>query len=136
MFLRVGLADMAIGLGAFFIAGAAAPLVMGETQPKAMAWVVVACTGSMLYLAAAPVLYRALRLRPMHFPPCPHCAAKEGPWGIPAGSSPVASELLVCGQCARATRFVYTGASAEVAATACPTYVLRWPRPLGLWQRV
>ena len=136
MFFRLGMHDLMVGVGNFFIAGLASPAILGDASNSPAGFAVTAGCGSLLYLITAPPLYRALCMRPMHFPKCPHCETKEGCWGVPAGSTPMQSEDLVCGSCGAATTFIYAANSADGAPPSKPTFVLRWPRPFGLWRRV
>lgn len=43
---------------------------------------------------------------------------------------------MICGQCGVATEFIYSGGVRHLGAGLKPTYVLRWPRPLGIWKTV
>jgi hypothetical protein len=136
MFFRLGLGDLTIGVGSFFAAGLTAPIIFGIVPKAPVDLFFVFGLGAVIYLIAAPALYRVLNMRPMHFPKCPHCDAKDGPWGIPHGSKPIRAEDLMCGKCGAASTFVYAGGVDSVEAPSKPTFALRWPRPIGLWKRV
>jgi hypothetical protein len=132
LFLRLSIPDVAIGAGIFGLAGALAPNLCACSLPEI--YLPGFAIGIVTYLVAAPLLYRVFRLRPMHFPKCPHCGAPDGPWGIPA-TTQSKCEQLICGHCGAETTFWYNNpVSSEVGSGS--SYVLRWPRPLGIWKRL
>ena len=138
MFLHLGMADLAVGLGVFGAAGAAGAVVslnLGLTQGT---WVlpISFAIGVPAYLVIAPIVHRAAGLRPMHYPPCPHCGAPDGPWGYTPGTRPKRQEAMICGRCGAPASFVYRRGTDVEATPGLPAFLLRWPRPFGIWKRI
>ena len=138
MFLHLGTADLAVGLGVFGAAGATGAVVYSHLGLTHDAWAlpIALAIGAPAYLVIAPLVYRAAGLRPMHYPPCPHCAAPDGPWGIQHRTTAARQEVMLCGPCGATTLFVHRGRPDLDATPGLPAFQLRWPRPLGIWRRI
>jgi hypothetical protein len=134
MFLRLTLSDVLIGLAIFGLSAVEVPTVFG-IHTTGLAIAISFPFGALAYIAVAPLLYQLFRLRPLHYPACPHCGAPEGPWGVESPSAPPSSEQLPCGRCGQRVEFWYITPKPSQASCALPAFVLRWPRNLGLWRR-
>jgi hypothetical protein len=80
---------------------------------------------------------RLLRIPPMFVfsGPCPACKRRPAGWwkhGTDAGEW-----QLACGECGeRVTLWVAPPRRADAISKDVPTYVLKWPRFLGVWRRI
>jgi hypothetical protein len=127
-------ADLSIALICAGVGGAAVVALLPPTASSLNTHVVGWAVGAGLYLVLAPVIYRSLQLRPMHFPPCPHCGVPDGPWGA-LPKRPVGSETLMCVHCGQGTEFWYR---APLKAEQCgrTAFLWRWYLPFGFWRRM
>lgn len=135
MFLRLSLPDCLIAAVILSFVSGFVPSIV-STDSKTVVVGLSAAIGLSVYLVVAPPLYWLFRLRPMHYPPCPYCVARAGPWVVPSCFAPRIKEDLLCGQCGQLVEFWFATPRKAQISVAIPAFILRWPRPFGLWRLV
>ena len=106
-----------------------------EWRSLAMLVCLATLLGSTMMLTIIPLLYRRLRMLPLHLPSCPHCGV------MPQGYREVGGEwphvAVKCSSCDGNLTLVFDrSASAPAPSEKAPVLVLQWPVQMGFWRKL
>ena len=138
--MRFAVRDLLIAMTAFLLGTFMAQAichVFGFAMTESIGIGLSIIAGLVIYLAATPIIYQRLHMRPLWYPLCPTCRDKNRFWGFETAKPSWPRENVRCFTCGTILELWYGQVPNDSESLGqTPTFLLTWPQSFGRWRRI